>query len=710
MSVWKKIPTCEQSQMSSKSISKVSRLPELLAPAGHVEAFHAALESGADAVYLGLKQLSARASATNFSLEELSTLVPYAHKRNVSVYVALNSVMAAPQFPAIMDSIQSMADIHVDALIVQDAGIFYLVRKFFPHLKLHASTLMAIHNSAGVHQLEKMGAERVVLARELSLDEIRQISVSTRAELEIFVHGALCYSYSGLCLASSYRGGHGGLQGRCVQPCRLRFKQGRKEGFFLSCNDVCALPLVPELKKLRIASFKIEGRMKGADYIGQVVKAYRLVLDAPPERQKDALAEAQQYLLQSPSRRLTTGFFDKNFNAEILTPHRSGSSGLWVGTVKTVQDNKAAVLLRHDLELGDRVRPESSEGKEKRAFSVREIFAQNGSPLKNARSGERVLLPMQSDLLPGERLFKVGSRSQSIPGLWQKIRNEIPENVPFHKKFNERERIFEDWPVMQFNPRRAEETVILKIGSVGNLSEAFQSPAGWVMLTATRANLEKMARQRLIPAQKQRFVWSLPVLLSEKDIEYYRPAVRWFCDKGFSSWEINNWAHLDLFEGRRNLNLFAGSRFNIRNLAAMAALGEAGCQWTELSIEITREELQLLSHGPFSTLPIVTLYSWPPLFTSRLSPKLQEDKPLLSPRKDIYSFRKKGPHSFIYAEKPMNWFGQIPVLQSYGFRYFLIDLSEGPHNQAKELERLFSGFKRCRADEPFSLFNFERKP
>ncbi len=177
-----------------------------------------------------------------------------------------------------------------------------------------------------------MGAQRVVLARELNLHEIKDIADRTKVELEIFVHGALCYSYSGLCLASSFRGGHSGLQGRCVQPCRLQFKQGRDEGFFLSCNDLCALPLVSELKKLRIAAFKIEGRMKSADYLAQVVRAYRLVLDAPAEEQKDSLMEARELLARSPSRRLTSGYFADNFNAEVLSPHRSGSSGQWVGT------------------------------------------------------------------------------------------------------------------------------------------------------------------------------------------------------------------------------------------------------------------------------------------------------------------------------------------------------------------------------------------
>jgi len=185
----------------------MSQKPELLAPAGHVDSFHAALENGADAVYLGLKQLSARASAANFTLNELAHLIPYARKRHASVYVALNSIVTASEFPGILDVLQSLSDLGVDGLIVQDPGILFLVHRHFPRLRLHASTLMAIHNHAGVNQMERLGAQRVVLARELTLEEILQIASATTAELEIFVHGALCYSYSGLCMASSYRGG-----------------------------------------------------------------------------------------------------------------------------------------------------------------------------------------------------------------------------------------------------------------------------------------------------------------------------------------------------------------------------------------------------------------------------------------------------------------------------------------------------------------------
>lgn len=694
---------------------------ELLAPAGHIESFFAALESGADAVYLGLKQLSARALAANFTLQELALLIPYAHRRQRKVHVALNSSIAAVQLDETLNMLQALSDLKADALIVQDPAVFYLARHYFPELRLHASTLMTIHNHAGVNQLEKLGAKRVVLARELSLQEIKQIADKSRIELEVFVHGALCYSYSGLCMASSFRGGQSGLQGRCVQPCRLRFRQGRKERFFLSCNDLCALPVLPQLKQMRLAAFKIEGRMKSADYIGQVVKAYRLVLDAPRDRENEAVARAQEWLAQAPARRLTVGFLKKGNSDEVLSPHRSGSSGLWVGTVKAVNRSELTVSLRHDVHPGDRLRPESLEGKEKSAFTITELFSSGGERLIAGVAGDTVIIPGKGKFQPRERLFRVGAKVRSKGKGWPEIRREAADRgrrtedkrggsgARFRAKFPYPSKVWEEWPVPKLKPPET-ETLIVKIDRAHELAAAFRSPANWVALTATRSNLEKLARKRLIPAQKSRLVWSIPPLVSEKELDYYRPAIDWYRNKGFLTWELNNWGQFDFFSDNSGLRLIAGFRFNLRNPAALAAVAEAGCQWSVMSLEITQEELRIVGREPTATLPIVTVYAWPPLFSSRLIPKLLEGKAFVTPRKENYFYRKSSEYSFIYADRPVNWMEKIPALRSYGFRYFMLDLSDGPHEQAHSFEQLLSGFKRLRADQPYDLFNYHRQP
>lgn len=193
---------------------------ELLAPAGTVETFFAALENGADAVYLGLKAFSARAYAANFTLAQVSSLAQVSRQRGCKLYVALNALVKEEERPELMETLGALQEIGPDALIIQDLGVYYLVRQHYPALPVHASTLLTIHNSLGVAQAAAMGFKRVVLARELTLSELAAIRRQTRLELEVFIHGALCYSFSGLCLFSSYLGGRAATRGRCTQPCR----------------------------------------------------------------------------------------------------------------------------------------------------------------------------------------------------------------------------------------------------------------------------------------------------------------------------------------------------------------------------------------------------------------------------------------------------------------------------------------------------------
>lgn len=686
------------------------RTPELLAPAGHVEAFHAAVENGADAVYLGLKKLSARASATNFSLDELAHLVPYARGKGVAIHVALNSLVTASETAEALDLLQALSDLRVDAVIVQDAAVFHLASRFFPELTLHASTLMAVHNRAGVRQLARMGAKRVVLARELGLAELRSISAATETELEVFVHGALCYSFSGLCLASSFRGGYGSLQGRCVQPCRLKLRQGKKEGFFLSCSDLCALPLLPELKKMRLAAFKIEGRMKQAEYVGQVVKAYRLVLDAPPAKEADAVREGMDLLALAPSRRLTRGYFAKNPRDEILAPHRSGSSGLWIGVVTEVREGAVVVSLRHALNPGDRLRPESTEGVEREAFTVSAMQTTGGAPVTEARGGSNVVIPVRGTFKAHERLFRVGVKTESAASIWRKIRGGKAEGASYRKSFPEKQNALGTIEVERMSPRARGEVLAIKTERTGDVSLAMRTEARWVVLLATRSNLEKMASQKMPPPNRKRFVWALPPLLFENDLDYYRKAVEWYVKRSFTAWELNNWGHFDLVAAGEGVRLMAGSRLNVRNAAAVSALIGLGCRSVVLSPEITRQELEVLGRMDFSCEPWISVFSWPPLFTSRLLPDLLEGKPVFSMRKEAHYYRKREGFAAIYADHPVNWFEQLPALRDMGYAHFMIDLSDGPAIEPYDFERLLKGFRRNRPDTPFSLFNYDRRP
>ena len=287
--------------MSEKQKEK----PELLAPAGSINVFEKAIEAGADAVYIGAPALNARALSRDFSMAEIGAMVQFAHGKGVRLYLAANSLLKEDEIPQALETLAMLEELQPDGLIIQDLGLYHLCRKYFPHLRLHASTLLGAHNSLAVQQFEKMGFERVVLARELTMKEIDAISKKSRVQLEVFIHGALCFSYSGLCLFSSYLGGKSGLRGRCVQPCRRRYKwgqRGQKPGYFFSMNDLSSIDLVHKLAKVGVSSLKIEGRLRSTHYVTSVVKAYRMVIDTPAG-DRETLGNARELLAQAMGRK-----------------------------------------------------------------------------------------------------------------------------------------------------------------------------------------------------------------------------------------------------------------------------------------------------------------------------------------------------------------------------------------------------------------------
>lgn len=259
---------------------------ELLAPAGNYECFLGAIQAGADAVYLGGSKFSARAYADNFSDEEICKAILYAHVCGKKVYMTVNTLLKDGELSELVPYMRPFYEAGLDGVIVQDFGVFTALKEAFPGLSLHASTQMTLTGSMGTAFLQSLGAERIVPARELSLQEIRKMKEDTGIEIEVFVHGAMCYCYSGQCLMSSIIGGRSGNRGRCAQPCRLPYQvetaggnSGKKEVYPLSMKDMCTLSILPDLIEAGVDSFKIEGRMKKAEYAAGVTSVYRKYID-----------------------------------------------------------------------------------------------------------------------------------------------------------------------------------------------------------------------------------------------------------------------------------------------------------------------------------------------------------------------------------------------------------------------------------------------
>ena len=253
---------------------------ELLAPAGSMEALRAAVQNGADAVYLGVGTFNARQSAKNFTPQTLAEAVKYCHIRGVQVHLTLNTLVADREMKELAEAIRHAAQNNVDAFIVQDLGVVQLCRQIAPHIPIHGSTQMTIHSLAGVQLCAAMGMTRVVLSRELSREEIRYICANSPIEIEVFGHGALCMCYSGQCYMSAMIGGRSGNRGRCAQPCRQSYGYGHwQDKYPLSLKDNCLVHYVRELEEMGVASLKLEGRMKKAEYVATVTAVYRKAID-----------------------------------------------------------------------------------------------------------------------------------------------------------------------------------------------------------------------------------------------------------------------------------------------------------------------------------------------------------------------------------------------------------------------------------------------
>ena len=365
---------------------------ELLAPAGDENALVAAVQNGADAVYLGTGAFNARRNAANFDGDALDRAVAYCHARGVKVHVTLNTLVTPGELPALDGAIDAIALSGADAVIVQDFGAARAVRRRAPGLQLHASTQMAVHNRQGVAFLAQHGFDRAVLARELTFGEMAECA-KQGIEIETFVHGALCVACSGQCLMSSLVGGRSGNRGLCAQPCRLPWRLDGHEGYLLSTRDLCGLADLARLRDAGVASLKIEGRMKRSEYVAVTVAAYRRALDALFEgRTVDLEAERAELLQMFNRGGFTRGYGPGVAEADLMYPERPNHIGVAVGHCR----KRGEVALAADVENAD-------------ALALR-CEGREDVPVKLAgKAGEGVKCPAAR---PGDALFRLVSAVQ----------------------------------------------------------------------------------------------------------------------------------------------------------------------------------------------------------------------------------------------------------------------------------------------------------
>ena len=395
---------------------------ELLSPAGDWDALRAAVASGADAVYLGLSAFNARHRATNFTREELPQVIEYLHARNVRGYITCNTLIFQEELPEIEETIREINAAGADAVIVQDLGLVRLIRRLAPELPVHASTQMTLTEPRGIEFVRKLGVERAIVARELSIAEIKKIRAASTLPLEVFVHGALCVAYSGQCLTSEALGGRSANRGQCAQACRLPYEllvdgEARELGdvaYLLSPQDLAAYDMVDELVAAGVTSLKIEGRLKNATYVSATTQTYRAALDAALKGQLFALdRQGQLDLALSFSRGFSHGFLDGLNHQELVQGRFPKSRGVYVGRLKHGNASEIVVELAegHDSEIlkpGDGIvfdegHPDQEE-QGGRIYTV-DIGSRLGEPLELVVGVARNSLDV-ARLAPGVKIWK----------------------------------------------------------------------------------------------------------------------------------------------------------------------------------------------------------------------------------------------------------------------------------------------------------------
>ena len=545
-------------------------LPELLCPAGNTECLYAAVEGGADAVYVGGKRFGARAFAGNFDEAELIRAVNYCHLRGVKLYVTVNTLIEDSELSCAVEYCRTLYRIGVDAVIIADVGLISLLRKYVPRLELHASTQLSAHNSLGADEAYRMGCERVVLARELPLSDIVRITAECKAEIEVFLHGALCVCHSGQCLFSSLVGGRSGNRGECAQPCRLPY-EGDK--YPLSLRDLCLAGHIKALVDSGVSSVKIEGRMKSADYVYTVTSVYRRLLDEC----RSATPEEEKSLKRAFSR---GGFTDGYFTGRHGEPmcgirsdadkndSRAASGRSFAPIRKTVRaEAKFKLGEPSELMLSDGVR------------TVR-VTGETPTEAKNA--------PLTKEALRG-RLSKMGNTLLSLPEESIELTLDDGINLPPSAINALRRAAAERFE----SSEREDELPPLPEGLAGRCRR--ETPLRTAELLRAETFAPEMAERFdivFLPLFSEGDVLRrvqgvhLPPIIFESELEKVKKALEAAKNEGVLYALVNNIGQITLVKSC-GLIPFGGFRLNITNSAAREAYRELGIERAALSPELT---------------------------------------------------------------------------------------------------------------------------
>lgn len=702
-------------------------MAELLAPAGNIEALDAAIGEGADAVYMGLKSFNARLRSSNFAWNQFEAAVQSVHRLGKKIFVTVNTVSEERETERLYRFLAYLESIGPDGIIVQDFGVIRMVQEFFPKLRIHGSTQMNVASVRGVNLLSREGVKRVVLSRELSLEEIKKIRSGTSAELEVFVHGALCVSESGLCLFSSFLGGKSANRGMCTQACRRFYSAevsgGLEQGYYFSPCDLQLIDKVPELVQAGVDSFKIEGRMKSAEYVGSVTAAYRYVLDHWQEDRKGAIATGKRLLSMDFARSKTNFWYDfpitekgsveqtdETIAPNVLNPNQAGGTGIFLGVLERIRQQKTdayqnefpsqtvkIATLRggnYDPDPGDSIRLHRKDDTGRVSHKVRIVEESDGCRWIDIPEGFSV----------GDPVYLLQTKSMS-----KRYRHVLPDNLSSFR----RQPGPQELPILDLTPVAKDELFYFPEGlyvQVSTVSDLFvvqaENPVRVILEYNSETRYDLLEKNVKIPFSKKQVIISLDPFCPAATEDVLASDVEKLASLGFSTWIVNNPAHISMVK-KTGSNLIAGPYLYTFNRWAVSWLENQGIGAFITPLENSRRNLEATFDFAFRSRVLISVFAYPALFRMRFRLPKAYDFTYFSDKEGMTFKALSSPDgSFVMPENPFSIVDKSLFLQNAGFNRFLIDFSKTKVKK-KDLHQIVMAMHRQQVLPSTSRFNWK---
>jgi len=662
---------------------------ELLAPVGSKESLITAIRAGADAVYVGVEGFNARMSASNINAFDLRVFTGYCREKDVKIYLALNTLIKHEEIYDVVKRIAFINELSPDAVIIQDMGIASIIKKYFPDVTLHASTQLAVHNSLGVQFLARQGFKRVILARELSFSELKSIALNSPVPLEVFCHGALCFSLSGMCLFSSFIGGLSGNRGRCTQPCRRIWEQGEKRGYIFSPKDLELAEHINDLKKIGITALKIEGRMRSHEYVYKTVKAYRLLIDAAEPDFAKALKEAK-YILSSDTAREKTACLFSGRDNDIFQPLKAQCLGNLIGKITGISKGSLSVEVSNDavqIVSGDRLRLSNPVTDTTVAFKVKEV----------SKEGLKYTVPCEKSggFTTGNPVYKTVDAifdqkniEKDIDAMYKNYKNKNSNRkrteTPVPQTFTSL--ISNKWKETKKRSLDGESGDHLRVRFDDILwLDVLPGPSkntGYIFyLTKDNMHLAAKIPDDIAPE----ISGELPPFIGQRDIPVFRQCMDKLMARGVKKWVLNNISQFGFFEDS-GCELSAGPFLYTWNAYTAAALSDEGIKYFTASWEDDFLNIRKMCGPGLGKYMVVYLYGFIPVVRSRiLTKEILGEKMITERARDsgaddgctLLSFSPvyESKLALLIPAKPVSLFTARRKFHECGINNFGIDLS-----------------------------------